>query len=207
MTPGEFKNRGRELELHYGFHMTPFGECLIAVTTRGICSLGFVDQGNREQVVAQLFGTWREATLIERPQTSERVARQIFAPNKSPGAAPVNVLLHGTNFQIKVWEALLRIPEGAVVSYGALADAVNHPGAHRAVGTALGHNPVAYLIPCHRVLRNNGDIGGYRWGIARKRAILAMEAAHSAERRGSPRSFALGPPPLACIHAGRSAQP
>ena len=113
------------------------------------------------------------------------MVRQIFSTSGVGGQAPLQVMLKGTNFQIKVWEALLRIPEGAVVSYGALAEAIGRPGAHRAVGTAVGRNPIAYLIPCHRVLRNSGEIGGYRWGTARKRAILAMEAAVRAERPAS----------------------
>ncbi len=192
MTPGEYKSHGRELELQYGFHVTPFGECLVAVTRRGICSLGFVDQENRVQAVGQLLETWQEASLVENPQASEKVVRQIFAPSGALGQAPLKVLLRGTNFQIKVWEALLQIPEGAVVSYGALAETVGHPGAHRAVGTAVGHNPVAYLIPCHRVLRNNGGIGGYRWGTTRKRAMLAREAASRAEGENASRPSAAG---------------
>lgn len=181
MTPGEYKDCGRELELQYGFHPTPFGECLIAVTPRGICSLAFVDLENRTQALEQLFDTWQDATLVENPRASGAIVEQIFAPAGAHGQVSLKVLLKGTNFQIKVWEALLRIPEGTVASYGDLADAVGHHGAHRAVGTALGHNPIAYLIPCHRVLRNNGDIGGYRWGTTRKRAILAREAALCAE--------------------------
>jgi len=181
MTPGEFKDQGKELEVTYGFHATPFGECMVAVTPRGICSLGFVEQENKSQAIDGLRRTWTEASIMENPEAGQSAVRQIFMTGCPPEQAPVKVLLRGTNFQIKVWEALLRIPEGAVVSYGTLADAVGHPGAHRAVGTAVGHNPIAYLIPCHRVLRNNGEIGGYRWGTIRKRAILAMEASVCAE--------------------------
>lgn len=185
MTPGEYKRNGRELVLQYGVHGTPFGDCLIAVTRRGICSLGFIEGESRERAVTRLRESWKEATLLENPGASEQVVRQIFSTSGVGGQAPLQVMLKGTNFQIKVWEALLRIPEGAVVSYGALAETIGHPGAHRAVGTAVGQNPIAYLIPCHRVLRNSGEIGGYRWGTARKRAILAMEAALRAERPAS----------------------
>jgi len=177
MTPGEFKSLGKDLSVSYGFHATPFGECLLALTSRGICSLAFVEEENRAEALQQLLETWKAASLVEDPEAGESIISQIFKQGGEQGRGPVKVLLRGTNFQLKVWQALLRIPEGAAVSYGSLAEAVGHPGAHRAVGTAVGRNPIACLIPCHRVLRTNGDIGGYRWGITRKRAILAREAA------------------------------
>ncbi|HEY5672389.1 MAG TPA: methylated-DNA--[protein]-cysteine S-methyltransferase [Malonomonas sp.] len=177
MTPGEFKQHGRDLQISYGFHATPFGECLLAVTARGICSLGFVEPEHRSAALNELLNTWQAATIIENPAAGEEAIRQIFGSDPPQAQTPIKVLLRGTNFQIKVWQALLRIPEGSAVSYGTLAAAIGHPAAHRAVGTAAGHNPIAYLIPCHRVLRSNGEIGGYRWGIDRKRAILAREAA------------------------------
>ncbi len=177
MTPGEYKHRGRELELQFGFHPTPFGDCLLAMTSRGICRLAFVEPGERAGVLEELRQSWSEATLVENPAAVARQLEQIFPPAGGQSRQGLKVLLKGTNFQLKVWEALLRIPEGAAVSYGELAAAVGHPAAHRAVGTAVGANPVAYLIPCHRVLRSNGEIGGYRWGVTRKRAILAVEAA------------------------------
>jgi AraC family transcriptional regulator of adaptative response/methylated-DNA-[protein]-cysteine methyltransferase len=179
MTPGEFKDQGKELLISYGFHATPFGECLLAVTPRGICSLAFVEPKARSVALNELQETWQEATLVENQSAGKDAIKTIFGQTRNKTQAPLKVLLRGTNFQVKVWQALLRIPEGTVVSYGSLADAVGHPGAHRAVGTAVGHNPVAYLIPCHRVLRANGEIGGYHWGTTRKRAILAREAAFS----------------------------
>jgi AraC family transcriptional regulator of adaptative response/methylated-DNA-[protein]-cysteine methyltransferase len=179
MTPGEFKDQGKELLISYGFHATPFGECLLAVTPRGICSLAFVEPKARSVALNELQETWQEATLVENQSAGKDAIKTIFGQTRNKTQAPLKVLLRGTNFQVKVWQALLRIPEGTVVSYGSLADAVGHPGAHRAVGTAAGHNPVAYLIPCHRVLRANGEIGGYHWGTTRKRAILAREAAFS----------------------------
>ncbi len=179
MTPGEFKTQGKDLLISYGFHVTPFGECLLAVTPRGICSLAFVEPDARSVALNELKKTWQETTLIENSNAGKDTINTIFGQIRSQAKVPLKVLLRGTNFQIKVWEALLRIPEGTVVSYGFLADAVGHPGAHRAVGTAAGHNPIGYLIPCHRVLRVNGEIGGYHWGATRKRAILAREAAFS----------------------------
>jgi AraC family transcriptional regulator of adaptative response/methylated-DNA-[protein]-cysteine methyltransferase len=179
MTPGEFKDQGKDLLISYGFHATPFGECLLAVTPRGICSLDFVEPKARSVALNELQETWQEATLVENQSAGKDAIKTIFGQTRNKTQAPLKVLLRGTNFQVKVWQALLRIPEGTVVSYGSLADAVGHPGAHRAVGTAAGHNPIAYLIPCHRVLRANGEIGGYHWGTTRKRAILAREAAFS----------------------------
>jgi AraC family transcriptional regulator of adaptative response/methylated-DNA-[protein]-cysteine methyltransferase len=176
VTPGEFKSAGQGLVLSYGFHETPFGECLAATTPRGLCSLGFVEAENRDKALDTLRQSWHAASLVEYPQANKSVIEQIFSPGSARKDEPIKVLLRGTNFQLKVWEALLRIPEGAVTSYSVLADSVGQPGASRAVGSAIGRNPVAYLIPCHRVLRANGEIGGYRWGTVRKKAILAMEA-------------------------------
>ncbi|MDX2480951.1 MAG: methylated-DNA--[protein]-cysteine S-methyltransferase [Desulfuromusa sp.] len=177
MTPGEFKAQGKDLIISYGFHATPFGECLLAVTPRGICSLAFVDPETQSIALGELRATWQESTLVEDQNAGREIVTQIFGQTRGKAQTPLKVLLKGTNFQIKVWEALLSIPEGTAVSYGSLARAVGRPKAHRAVGTAAGHNPVAYLIPCHRVLRANGEIGGYHWGTTRKRAILAREAA------------------------------
>jgi AraC family transcriptional regulator of adaptative response/methylated-DNA-[protein]-cysteine methyltransferase len=179
VTPGEYKKLGKDLVIEYGFHSTPFGDCLIAATQRGICFLGFVKEDARQSILRSLRDTWQEASLQENPETVSSTVKRIFSPTASSIKEPVKILLHGTNFQLKVWEALLCMPKGAVTSYSTLSHAVGHPGASRAVGNAVGHNPVAYLIPCHRVLRASGEIGGYRWGTPRKRAILAMEAAHN----------------------------
>lgn len=189
VTPGEYKSLGHGLKLRYGLHTTPFGDCLIALTERGICSLGFVGPDGTAAALTDLQKNWQYATLINDPETTLPAVEQIFAPEPNDARKPLTIMLCGTNFQIKVWEALLRIPEGAVTSYSALADAVGHPGASRAIGSAAGRNPVAYLIPCHRVLRADGEIGGYRWGTARKKAILALEAIlhgdHSSRQRES----------------------
>lgn len=174
VTPGEFKSGGKGLELRYGYHETPFGECLAATTARGLCSLGFVDGGDRTKALDALRDSWRESSIVEDPQASRLIIEQIFSSASSP-QEPVKLFLRGTNFQLKVWEALLQIPEGAVVSYGSLAGLLGQPNASRAVGNAVGHNPIAYLIPCHRVLRANGVIGGYHWGTPRKKVILTTE--------------------------------
>lgn len=175
VTPGEFKSAGKSLELRYGFHPTPFGECLAAITSRGLCSLGFVEPGDREQTLDVLRESWQQASFVEDPQASATMINRLFTSPPSHKAEPIKVLLRGTNFQLKVWEALLRIPEGTVVSYSALAGAIGHPKASRAVGNAVGQNPIAYLIPCHRVLRASGGTGGYRWGAMRKKVLLATE--------------------------------
>lgn len=179
VTPGEFKLEGRSLELRYSFQESPFGDCLVAETPRGICYLGFVDGDNRDSALKDLRDNWREATLVEDSLAGREAIRQICTAEKSREQKSIKVFLKGTNFQLKVWEALLKIPQGAVVSYGNIANAVGCPKAHRAVGTAVGQNPVAYLIPCHRVLRASGEIGGYRWGTVRKRVLLATEGAAS----------------------------
>ena len=175
VTPGEFKDAGKGLELRYGFRETSFGECLAATTPRGLCSLGFVEPGGRGEALEALRRQWRNAAVTEAPEDIEPVVSQIFTPQVAGGKEPLRLLLRGTNFQLKVWEALLRIPEGTVISYGALAQAIGRPGASRAVGRAVGSNPVACLIPCHRVLRSSGEVGGYRWGTARKKALLVRE--------------------------------
>lgn len=180
VTPGEFKSLGAELVIRYGFHMTPFGECLVAETERGICSLEFIDTVERSEALAGLRSNWQEARIIEDENAGESAIKRIFSGNAAGVPGDVKLLLRGTNFQLKVWEALLRIPEGAVVTYGDLADTIGSPGSHRAIGNAVSHNPIACLIPCHRVIRSTGDPGGYKWGVPRKKAILAREASHCA---------------------------
>lgn len=177
VTPGEFKEGGAGLTIRYGIHPSPFGACLVALTDRGICGLEFVD-GALRTAVLRLKERWPAAHVVADPETTEATARRIFARRASD--EPLTLFLRGTNFQIKVWEALLTLPPGTAVSYSDIAAAIGHAGADRAVGSAVGRNPIAYLIPCHRVLRRSGAIGSYRWGTARKRAMLAWEAATSA---------------------------
>ena len=172
VTPGEYRSKGRGLLVRFGFHPTPFGECLVALTDRGICFFGFVRDGERANLLAELQRDWANATLTEDPARTAAVVRQVFSP--TPGV-PLALHLRGTNFQIKVWEALLRLPAGEAISYEALAEQVGSAKAARAVGSAVARNPLAYIIPCHRVLQKTGNFGEYRYGSARKKAILAWE--------------------------------
>jgi len=179
MTPGEFKQSGEGLTIHYGFHPTLFGECLLAVTGRGICGLSFVAEGKRTHVLRELRDRWTGATLSEAPSTTQPFIDRLFSRPANKQRKPLQLLLKGTNFQIKVWEALMRIPEGCVVSYEDVARAIEKPTASRAVGNAVGKNPIAYLIPCHRVIRQAGVIGNYHWGPERKKALLGWEWAQT----------------------------
>src|SRR5438034_6702893 len=177
VTPGEFKSRGAGLEIRYGFHATRFGTCLLAATERGICRLAFVHREPRDEAVEELKRYWRGAQVVESPSTTATFVERIFPRRQSRDGTPLNLLLAGTNFQLKVWQALLRIPTGALISYQTLACEVCTARASRAVANAVANNPIAYLIPCHRVIRNTGVIGDYRWGNVRKGALLAWEAA------------------------------
>jgi AraC family transcriptional regulator, regulatory protein of adaptative response / methylated-DNA-[protein]-cysteine methyltransferase len=176
LSPGEYKQGGVGLTINYGFHATPFGACLLALTARGICSLTFQEKTDHANALADLKTKWPRAVFQEDMAITSNVIGQIFDP-KADRTKPFHLLVRGTNFQIKVWEALLKIPAGQVADYGSIARQIGAPGAVRAVGTACGSNPVALLIPCHRVLQRTGGIGGYRWGTSRKRAILGWEAA------------------------------
>jgi len=177
VTPGEFKQRGQGLTIRYGFHPTPFGECLLALTDRGVCSLAFVRDGDHAGALHSLRASWPEADFVEDPTSTGGAAADIFTRIAIGESSPVRLHLSGTNFQLKVWEALLNIPAGTVVSYEDIAVAIGMPGAARAVGTAIGRNPLPVIIPCHRVIRRSGEIGEYRWGSQRKKAILGWEAA------------------------------
>ncbi|QKG53471.1 methylated-DNA--[protein]-cysteine S-methyltransferase [Hymenobacter sp. BRD67] len=180
MTPAEYRAQAAGLTIAYGFHATPFGESLLSLTDRGICGLTFQAEAERAAALAQLRATWPGATLQPDAARTESVAARLFAINATPAGQRLPLVLKGTNFQIKVWEALLRIPAGAVVSYRDVAAAIGQPGASQAVGGAVGANNIGYLIPCHRVIQQHGGPGGYRWGNARKQALLAWEAAQVA---------------------------
>lgn len=175
MTPGAYKSGGEQLQIFYSFHDTPFGKVLIASTDMGICKLEFVE--SPAEGVGLLSKEWPAATLKEDHLTNERSIRMIFGGEK--GALRMN--LKGTPFQLKVWEALLRIPEGQLSTYQQIADFIGSPKATRAVGTAIGSNPVAVLIPCHRVIRRDGGIGGYHWGNDRKLSLIAWEKCRTME--------------------------
>jgi AraC family transcriptional regulator of adaptative response/methylated-DNA-[protein]-cysteine methyltransferase len=192
VTPGELKRAGAGLTIQYGFHPSPFGECLIGVTTRGVCHLGFLLPADRRAALTELVAEWPRARLEEGPRVTAPLARRLFT--RASGHAPgIDLHVRGTNFQIKVWEALLRIPPGGVVSYEELAQHIHAPRAVRAVANAVAHNPVAFLIPCHRVIRKSGGLGGYRWGEIRKKTLLAWEAARAGDVISSAASRPVGP--------------
>ena len=176
VTPGEYKTKGAGLEIAYGYHATPFGECMLAKTDRGICGLSFVQSGGRRPVFADLKNRWTNAKLVEDPQLTRPFVKQIFNPSEEKNSVPLHLILNGTNFQIKVWEALIKIPMGAVVSYENVAAHIGMPKASRAVGNAVGSNPVSFIIPCHRVIRKTAEFGNYGGGVARKMAMLGWEA-------------------------------
>jgi AraC family transcriptional regulator of adaptative response/methylated-DNA-[protein]-cysteine methyltransferase len=177
VTPGEFKSEGEGLTIVYGFHANPFGECMLAVTDRGICALSFIQNSDRQPALKTLKMKWNKAKIHEDPAFTQQLINQIFTPwNRRNQKHPLHLFLRGTNFQIKVWEALLRIPPATVVSYEAIANYLCMPRASRAVGNAVAQNPIPFIIPCHRVIRKVGEFGNYQGGTARKKAILGWEA-------------------------------
>jgi AraC family transcriptional regulator of adaptative response/methylated-DNA-[protein]-cysteine methyltransferase len=175
MTPGDYARGGQGLTIRWGWFDSPFGPALVMATERGICGIGFAGETGAEAAFADLTGRWPQARFVEdAPALAPWVANAFGAQD---AGHPVPLHLIGAPFQIKVWEALLRIPSGHVSTYSEIAGAVGHPAAVRAVGTAVGRNPISYLIPCHRALRKSGGLGGYHWGLPVKRALLAWEAA------------------------------
>ena len=175
MTPGEYKNGGQALRINYSFAETPFGRVMVASTDKGICHLAFVDEGE-EEALGSLKQLFPNAAYTQCPDRKQEDALSVFNRDWSK---PDEIKLHlkGTSFQLKVWETLLKIPAGGLTTYADLATKSGHEGACRAVGTAIGRNPVAFLIPCHRVIKATGDIGNYHWGEVRKEAIIGWEAA------------------------------
>lgn len=174
VSPGEYKKRGENLAISYAFHDSPFGQVLIALTARGILALSFVDGASKEVELCRLKAEWPNACFNEEKIRSGKLIKRLFN-HKSTDQEKLLLSIRGTNFQVKVWNALLSIPAGAVVSYQTVANKLEQPRAVRAVANAIAANPVAYLIPCHRVLRSSGELGGYRWGTDRKRAMLGRE--------------------------------
>ncbi len=172
LTPGELRAQGAGLSIQFGFSHTPFGQVLMGVTPRGICHLHFVD-GEEDKALEDLFLASPKAQFERDDATVSRASEKLFSRRKE--AVPLHLLLRGTNFQIKVWEALLRIPYAQVASYSSVAQLAGVPGAARAVGSAIAKNNIALLIPCHRVIRESGNVGEYRWGNTRKSLLLARE--------------------------------
>ncbi len=183
VTPHQYKEYGKAAVLRYGYHPTPFGVCFIAATERGITSFAFVNdvQEHRDRDFAHFQKQWCNANIQHDSAYTADIVQHIFAPIHAQHSSrkKFHLLVQGTNFQVKVWQALLAIPQGSLTSYQHIADAIGNPKAVRAVGSAVGDNPIAYLIPCHRVIRKEGVLGQYRWGAPRKKALVGWEMAHS----------------------------
>ena len=198
-TPGEFKSGGDGLTILAGEHDSPFGRCLLGITERGICWLSF-DGAKRDGLStdgvstdgeAELRVTWPAATIRRDDSAIRATAARVFGSQSHAASDPIRLLVGGTNFQVKVWEALIRIPPGSLTTYADLGGQIGRPTAARAVGNAVGANRISYLIPCHRVIRSMGVVGDYRWGSRRKQAMIAWEALRAAKLQGAPpREFA-----------------
>ena len=176
ITPGEFKMGGAGLTIEHAVHDTPFGNVFIAVTPRGVCNIAFLEQQEGDEHLAELYKKWPRAAISENHENTLVIIQAMFG-EKQRLDRPLSLHVAGTNFQTRVWEALLQIPPGKVVSYSDVAEAIGRPRAARAVGHAVGANPVAFLIPCHRVIQQSGKLGGYHWGETRMHAIHAWESA------------------------------
>ena len=177
MTPGDYKRRGAGLAMSYGFHPCPFGLALIVATDRGVCGIGFCDAQTVEDgspALDDMKRRWPAARFTEAPERTEPYAKSIFAPVPSRGK-PLDLVMIGSDFEIRVWDALLKIPAGRACSYSDIARHLGQPKASRAVGAAVGRNPISFVVPCHRVMGKSGDVTGYHWGVTRKRAIIGWE--------------------------------
>jgi len=180
MSPGEWKSGGAGLTVSYGFHPSPFGTALVMTTHRGLAGLAFADPGEEEAALADMKGRWPKADIVEdRPRTAE-LARRIFDTALWRADQPLRVVLIGTDFEVRVWETLLKIPMGRAMTYSDIATKVGAANAARAVGAAVGKNPLSFVVPCHRVLGRDGALTGYHWGLTRKRAMLGWEAGKTA---------------------------
>ncbi len=176
MSPGIYKARGKGLTIRYGFHDSPFGLALVMTTDLGLCGLAFADAGEEKSALADMMSRWPEADYAEDDRATAPVARRIFETEAWQPDQPLRVVFIGTDFEIRVWETLMRIPLGRATTYSDIAAHLGKPSAARAVGTAVGKNPVSFVVPCHRVLGKSGGLCGYHWGLTRKRAILGWEA-------------------------------
>lgn len=171
--------KNKAVEIHYGFHPSPFGHCLVALSMERLCAVFFFNKREEKKKVTDLRRRWPEASLIKNEKETRSWGQRIFSGQKENKKTKLPLILMGTDFQLKVWRALLRITPGSVCSYEAVAHMIRQPNAIRAAGTAIGANPIGYLIPCHRVIRKGGAIGNYRWGVQRKKAMLGIEALNS----------------------------
>ena len=176
MSPGDYKTRGAGLTIRWGFHLSPFGVALIMVTGRGLAGLSFNDAGDERAAFADMSGRWPNASYVEDMAATRPYAARIFDPARWRSDQPLKVVMIGTDFQVRVWRALLDIPMGRARSYSAIAAEIGAPSASRAVGAAVGANPLSFVVPCHRAIGKSGALTGYHWGLTRKRAILGWEA-------------------------------
>jgi AraC family transcriptional regulator, regulatory protein of adaptative response / methylated-DNA-[protein]-cysteine methyltransferase len=176
MSPGAYKTKGAGINISYGFHPSPFGLALVMVTAQGLCGMGFSDQGGEAAALEDMQRRWSNAQYTEDSAKTAPYAARIFAPDKWKDGQPLRITFIGSDFEIRVWEKLLKIPMGRAVTYGDIATSIDKAKAARAVGAAVGRNPISFVVPCHRVIGKSGDITGYHWGLTRKRAILGWEA-------------------------------
>lgn len=175
-TPGDYRARGEGLVIRYGYHASPFGNALVMATERGLAGLAFADEGEEKAALADMMQRWPKARYVEDAGATSALAGRIFDPRQWTPETPLRVVLIGTDFEIRVWETLLKIPVGAATTYSDVARRIERPSAARAVGAAVGRNPISFVVPCHRVLGKSGGLTGYHWGLTRKRAILGWEA-------------------------------
>ena len=176
MSPGEWKSGGEGLTIAYGFHPSPFGRALVMITERGLAGLAFADPGEERAMLDDMKSRWPKARYAEDTARTAPVAQRIFDPSQWRPQQPLRVVLIGTDWEVRVWDALLQIPMGRLATYSGIAGKICTPAAARAVGAAVGKNPVSFVVPCHRVVGKSGDLTGYHWGITRKRAMLGWEA-------------------------------
>jgi AraC family transcriptional regulator, regulatory protein of adaptative response / methylated-DNA-[protein]-cysteine methyltransferase len=176
MSPGEWKSGGEGTTIYFGFHPSPFGSALVMATARGLAGLAFADPGKERPTLADMKGRWPRATYIEDSARTAAIAKRIFDPSQWQAQQPLRVVLIGTDFEVRVWEALLQIPMGRLATYSGIAAKIAKPKASRAVGAAVGKNPVSFVVPCHRVIGKSGALTGYHWGMTRKHAMLGWEA-------------------------------
>ncbi len=176
MSPGEWKNGGAGMTLAYGFHPSPFGTAIVIASGRGLAGLAFADAGDEQAALADMQRRWPRATYVEDRAGTAGLAQRIFDPKLWRPDQPLRVVMIGTDFEVRVWETLLKIPMGRAVSYSDIAASIKSPKASRAVGAAIGKNPISFVVPCHRALGKSGKLTGYHWGITRKQAMLGWEA-------------------------------
>jgi AraC family transcriptional regulator of adaptative response/methylated-DNA-[protein]-cysteine methyltransferase len=181
MSPGEWKSGGQGLTVRYGFHPSPFGIALVMASERGLAGLAFADAGEEKAALADMRQRWPNASYVEDSAGTAALARRIFDPKRWRAEEPLRVVLIGTDWEVRVWETLLKIPMGRLTSYSSIASELCAPKAARAVGAAVGKNPISFVVPCHRVVGSRGALTGYHWGLTRKHAMLGWEAGHAGQ--------------------------